>query len=149
MTRPTLLKVRIFGHPVPWSHPRAKRLPFGIQFFEQPEQVDWKRTVVAQVLPVKPETPSDNPLCVRAIFFVQRPMSAPKRVRYPAKKPDCSNLIKSLEDCLNGIVWKDDSRIVDLIVSKRFDERPGVLLEVTELLGGEVEALPNQEALAL
>ena len=28
----------------------------------------------------------------------------------PTVKPDCSNVLKSIEDALNGIVWADDKR---------------------------------------
>src|SRR4030042_4359325 len=40
------------------------------------------------------------------------------------KKPDGSNLQKFLEDCLNGISWRDDSQIVEWHGYKYFDNNP-------------------------
>ncbi|HET8685637.1 MAG TPA: RusA family crossover junction endodeoxyribonuclease [Methanosarcina sp.] len=39
------------------------------------------------------------------------------------KRPDLDNLAKVI-DGLNGIVWKDDSQIVRLVVTKRYAENP-------------------------
>ncbi|KVU18281.1 RusA family crossover junction endodeoxyribonuclease [Burkholderia ubonensis] len=49
------------------------------------------------------------------------------------KKPDWSNVAKSIEDGLNGIVYVDDAQIVDGWVSKRYTRTPGVRVEVIEL----------------
>jgi len=35
------------------------------------------------------------------------------------KKPDLDNLVKFVKDCLNGIVWKDDSQ-VDYIEARKY-----------------------------
>lgn len=34
------------------------------------------------------------------------------------KKPDCSNLVKAIEDACNGVVWKDDGQVVGAIQDK-------------------------------
>ncbi|MDR8105562.1 RusA family crossover junction endodeoxyribonuclease [Burkholderia cenocepacia] len=49
------------------------------------------------------------------------------------KKPDWSNVVKSIEDGLNGIVYVDDAQIIDGWVSKRYSCSPGVRVEVIEL----------------
>ncbi|MDN8047586.1 RusA family crossover junction endodeoxyribonuclease [Burkholderia multivorans] len=49
------------------------------------------------------------------------------------KKPDWSNVVKSIEDGLNGIVYADDAQIIDGWVSKRYSRSPGVRVEVIEL----------------
>jgi Holliday junction resolvase RusA-like endonuclease len=47
--------------------------------------------------------------------------SAPK---YPAVAPDITKLVRSTEDALNGILWRDDSRNVAMAVEKVYAE-PG------------------------
>lgn len=49
---------------------------------------------------------------------------------FPTTKPDSSNILKAVEDALNGVVWKDDSQIVDHVVSKRYSKYPSLVIEV-------------------
>lgn len=48
----------------------------------------------------------------------------------PAKRPDRGNLLKFYEDCLTGIVWVDDSQVVDGAVRKIFAEVPRTVIRV-------------------
>ena len=52
----------------------------------------------------------------------------------PTKKPDASNVLKSVEDGMNGVVYKDDSQIVNIHVTKVFSSEPGVDICVKECL---------------
>lgn len=40
--------------------------------------------------------------------------------RMPCKKPDADNIAKVVMDALNGVAYKDDSCITDLIIHKRY-----------------------------
>lgn len=85
--------------------------------------------------------PLDGPLEVSMQFVEARPKghygtgrnagrvrdSAP---RYPMKKPDVLKLARSTEDSCTGILWRDDCLTVDLTLSKRYGERPGVHISV-------------------
>ena len=52
----------------------------------------------------------------------------------PTTKPDMSNYLKLVEDALNGIIWRDDSQIVDSLVRKRYGLTPGYEIIVREYL---------------
>jgi Holliday junction resolvase RusA-like endonuclease len=52
----------------------------------------------------------------------------------PIKKPDASNILKSVEDGLNGVVYKDDSQIVNIHVTKVYSSQAGVDVCVKECL---------------
>ena len=41
---------------------------------------------------------------------------------YPTKKPDSDNVAKIILDSLNGIAYKDDSQITELMVLKRYTD---------------------------
>ena len=43
--------------------------------------------------------------------------------RFPLKTPDLSNIVKSIEDALNGIAYKDDSQIIRLDSSSDWNDR--------------------------
>ena len=52
----------------------------------------------------------------------------------PIKKPDASNILKSVEDGLNGVVYKDDSQIINIHVTKVYSTQGGVDICVKECL---------------
>ena len=52
---------------------------------------------------------------------------------YPTSKPDSSNVLKAIEDALNGIVYLDDSQIIEHSMKKIYSEDPRAEIEITEL----------------
>jgi crossover junction endodeoxyribonuclease RusA len=48
----------------------------------------------------------------------------------PRKSGDLGNRIKIVEDALNGVVWVDDSQIIELH-ARRFDDKANPRVEVT------------------
>lgn len=55
---------------------------------------------------------------------------------HPTKKPDVDNVEKAVFDGMNGIVWRDDVQVVDVVKRKRYSETPGVYVRVMEIQGG-------------
>ncbi|WP_085701945.1 RusA family crossover junction endodeoxyribonuclease [Pseudomonas sp. B15(2017)] len=53
----------------------------------------------------------------------------------PTKKPDADNVLKAICDGINGIVFRDDVQVVNVSMSKRFGETPGVIVKVIPLEG--------------
>lgn len=53
---------------------------------------------------------------------------------YPTSKPDIDNVEKILFDGLNGIVWKDDVQVVDVVKRKRYGATPGVEMTIRLLV---------------
>lgn len=51
----------------------------------------------------------------------------------PTTKPDVDNVEKAIFDGLNGVVWKDDAQVVDVVKRKRYAEVPGVYVEITTM----------------
>ena len=54
----------------------------------------------------------------------------------PTSKPDVDNIAKSITDAMNGIVYADDSQIVELICEKYYAVEPKVMVKVS-LCGGK------------
>lgn len=85
----------------------------------------------------------DGPLLTEALqvvmnFAITRPKShfrANGQVKasapdYPTTKPDATKLIRSTEDALTGILWRDDAQIVTQIGCKRYETSPGCWISV-------------------
>lgn len=131
-----MISITIPGDPVAQGRPRVTR--FGT--YDPEKSRDYKAFVKYCALEVKPDSPLDRPLAVTVRAFFPMPKSKSKRWHTaallgderPTKKPDADNIAKIVCDALNGILWKDDSQIVILLVTKRYALEPRVELEVDE-----------------
>ena len=80
----------------------------------------------------------DEMLFVKIQAFFPIPSSASKTKKAemladhirPIAKSDWDNIGKIICDALNGIAYKDDSRIVAGVVIKRYSETPGVIVHI-------------------
>lgn len=89
-----------------------------------------------------PEYPKDQPLYLEAIFYLERPASAKKRVA-PIVRPDLSNYFKALEDGIQRAakddiapsLVEDDSSICAIYTEKRYVDHnfpePGILVTIS------------------
>jgi hypothetical protein len=50
---------------------------------------------------------------------------------YPTSKPDIDNVVKLLCDAMNGVVYGDDKQIVDLFVSKVYEDSASTTVMVS------------------
>jgi len=86
--------------------------------------------------------PLETPVTLYLYIRAPIPKSLPKKrieaclngLDKPIKKPDASNVLKSVEDAMNGVVYKDDSQIVNIHVSKVYNSQSGVDICVKECL---------------
>lgn len=53
------------------------------------------------------------------------------------KRPDLTNLLKSIEDGLNEVAYADDSQITRIISSKYYGSAPRAVVTLTEIKEGE------------
>jgi Holliday junction resolvase RusA-like endonuclease len=78
-------------------------------------------------------------LSMTAVFPIPASWSKSKRAAAvegevrPTGKPDCDNLLKTI-DGLNGIVWRDDAQVVRASISKIYGAEPEMVIEVRECL---------------
>ena len=77
--------------------------------------------------------PLEGPIQCSFIFYFPKPKS--NNTSHHTQRPDLSNIVKTIEDACNGVVWKDDCQIVTMCLSKGWDESgPGHCLMVVEPL---------------
>ncbi len=71
-------------------------------------------------------------------FAMPVPKSWPKQKRfdafsgemYPLSHPDLDNMVKTVSDALNGVIYVDDSQIVELRCQKAYMAEPGTYVTV-------------------
>lgn len=130
--------------PVEQARPRATRFGKSIRIYDPKKVTVFKRQLgrlARQAMQERCLEPFDGELTVRFEFYrpVQKSISQKERamrlsgVHRPTVKPDLSNYIKALEDGLNGIIWIDDNRIVQIVAEKKYSDRPRIVIEVNKV----------------
>jgi len=74
-----------------------------------------------------------GPVGVEVTFWLRRPASRPfAKFNYPDVRPDLDNYTKTVGDCLNVLVIKDDGQICDYQLKKRYADEcdPGIDIKV-------------------
>jgi crossover junction endodeoxyribonuclease RusA len=62
--------------------------------------------------------PVEDPIGLGLLF--QLPVPQRPRSELPIVRPDLDKLVRAVQDALTGLVYVDDSQIVDLVVAKRY-----------------------------
>ena len=82
--------------------------------------------------------PLEGPLSLYCTFALPVPASYSKKraaaclsgSEWPCKTPDTDNLLKSIKDGCNGVVWRDDCQVVQVYAMKVYGGVPGVSVKV-------------------
>ncbi|MBB1078947.1 RusA family crossover junction endodeoxyribonuclease [Limosilactobacillus sp. STM2_1] len=134
------MKMVFYFEPVSQARPRATVSRKGqIRVYDPLNPAIYKRRLSMTALKyMLGRKPLEGPLSVKMRFYRPVQKSISKKLKQariegkerPIVKPDISNYVKSTEDGLNGIVWKDDSLIVHEEVDKLYSDNPRVEIEV-------------------
>ena len=91
----------------------------------------------------------DEPVRLEVVFRLPKPASGPKWRLWARSRPDLDKLCRSVLDALTGVIFVDDSRVVELLASKPYavDGPPHASITVVPL--GHVEELERQRLRAL
>lgn len=135
-----IIRLTIPGEPVAKARARSFRTKGGGIGHFTPERT---RSYEAAVRSIAAEAmgalrPFDGPVAMRLSAFFQAPKSLKKadkelaeREALPViKRPDADNIAKSVADGMNGIVYKDDSQVFEVMVEKYYSPRPRVEVEI-------------------
>ena len=83
----------------------------------------------------------DGPICLHFDFFMKIPKATSKIKRVamingsirPITRPDASNCIKFYEDCLKGILFDDDSQVIEIKARKFYSDKPKTIIKVSNI----------------
>lgn len=134
------------GIPKAQPRPRAFAMRFGAKssarMYDPGTADGWKARVALAAQPHCPATPVEGPVRLVLLLFLPRPKNRCRKSDPPGPiwcitKPDAENAAKPVMDCLTNIGWwRDDSQVVELIVTKQYHAiggRPGALITIEEL----------------
>lgn len=126
------------GDAVPQGRPRVVRIGGRTIAYDPPKSKAYKARVRQYAAQNAPKEPLDGAVTLGVQIFRSVPKSWSKKERaaaiagviQPTTKPDVSNVVKGIEDALNGIWYKDDSQIVEEHVIKQYAREPGVVVKM-------------------
>lgn len=78
--------------------------------------------------------PLEGAITLAVDFYFMRPKSISEKKRpHMIVKPDLGNVLKTLEDAGNGILWRDDSQIINISMRKLYGDSPKIKLTFAEM----------------
>lgn len=134
-----MIEIIILGKPIAKARPRFARIGKFVRTYDPQETEEGRFLFEVQKQWSRP--PIEGPLKVRCSFQMPIPKSTSKRktkdmleekIKH-TKRPDVDNLLKFTCDCLNGVVFKDDSQIIYLGGGKFYSEEPKTLIMIEEV----------------
>ncbi len=132
------ITIEIPGKPVAKARPRfARRGKFVTTYNPQESEegkirwelaARWKQALY--LVPIE----SGIPISLTAYFQMPIPSGLSKKkidaLRGHIKRPDLDNLIKTLKDCANGVIWADDSQVWRISAFKVYSDNPRTIVTV-------------------
>jgi Holliday junction resolvase RusA-like endonuclease len=114
-----VFRVEVPGKPIAQARPRYTTVGGHARAYDTAPvkaHKDYFRMMCAQNRPPEPFT---GALRVEIRLDIERPKSWPKRRVHASTKPDVDNMAKLCLDAMEGIVYKNDSQVVELNVVKQ------------------------------
>jgi Holliday junction resolvase RusA-like endonuclease len=145
-----MIIIEIYGNPIPLKRPRACKRGDFIQMYDS--QTKEKEIVRWQAKAQYKEEPIKTPLLIDMLFGLPIPKGT-SRVRtnlmlqnemVPMKKPDLDNLIKFILDCLNEILFDDDSQIIEIKARKCYMDNPRTVVRAV-CLNRLIDEVKNED----
>ena len=135
------MQIIIEGRAVPQGRPRAVRMGAGVRMYDPPKSKAYKQMVAAKVrsyMKINGIQTITEPIAVHLNFYFTPPKSySKKRIRAIeakeelfTKQIDLDNLVKSVTDGMNSIVYLDDSQIVGLTAGKHYGHKDYVDVKI-------------------
>lgn len=137
------MTITVYGNPVAKARARTVRGKDGkIHSYTPAKTAKWEDVIRAdaiQALSQKGGKMLEGALDLTAVFYLQMPLSIPKKRRQfalPTKRPDLDNLLKAVKDALRGIIYRDDAQIVNVNCYKRYANEitlpPCIVIDIVE-----------------
>jgi Holliday junction resolvase RusA-like endonuclease len=135
------IKFVVIGEPVAQGRPRFSSKSGFVRAYDPEKSRKYKDYVRRVAQEYAPREPLQGQLqveidvyksCLKSFSKKKIEQAENKELR-PTTKPDVDNYAKGIKDALNGLVWRDDSQVVDLRVQKFYSKSPRVEVRVKEM----------------
>ncbi|MNP23881.1 Endodeoxyribonuclease RusA [compost metagenome] len=136
-----IIQFTVYGEPVAQGRPKFSTAGGFPKAYDPKKSRDYKDYVRLAAVEYAPKAPLEGPLGMVLTVYRSTPKSFSKRKSAmaeegkitPTTKPDVDNYLKGVKDALKGIIWCDDSQVVDVYARKRYSARPRIEVKIKQL----------------
>ena len=131
--------------PPKTTHQSAMRLValkgHGVRAFKSQKGKQVENDLINLLAPHAPERPLEGPVSLKVSWVWpwrkgdSKKVRAKKAIPYTSR-PDLSNLVKMLEDCMTRLAyWNDDAQVAELEIRKALGDNPGIGIRIRKISG--------------
>lgn len=133
----------VHGKPVGKGRPRATSRGGFVRMYTDAKTLGFEAAVADEArVAMGPLEVFTTPMQMQMSAYYPIPKSWSKRKRqqavdgdiHPGVKPDLDNVFKAVMDALNGVVYADDSQVINLTATKRYSTDPRCEVYLYEVL---------------
>jgi len=125
----------LMGDPIPLARCRISRRTYRMYDTQKELKLVSQITLKNQHNQYGSRPLYKGPLKVESFFYFHIPKTKKDThpLDYKTSKPDVDNLVKLILDMANGILFKDDSQVVEMICHKLYDINPRTEFIIEEI----------------
>jgi Holliday junction resolvase RusA-like endonuclease len=140
-------EVKFFIRCIPpkTTHQSAMRLValkgHGVRAFKSQKGKQVENDLINLLAPHVPDKPFTGPVSLKVSWVWpwrkgdSKKVRAKKAIPYTSR-PDLSNLVKMLEDCMTRLAyWNDDAQVAELEIRKALGDEPGIGIRIQTIDG--------------
>mgnify|MGYP003652048603 CR=1 FL=1 len=123
--------------PVAKGRPRFSTRGGFVKTYTPAKTSDWETVVRAEaVKAMGASDPLGAPVALSLRFYLPKKAQEAAKLGQTkhTKKPDLDNFAKAVMDAFNGVLYVDDSQVVDLHVGKYYSDWPRVAVTLMEVI---------------
>jgi Holliday junction resolvase RusA-like endonuclease len=133
----------VTGKPVGKGRPRASTRGGFVRMYTDAKTLGYEAAIADEAArAMSGAEPFETPMQMQVSCYYPIPKSWPKKIKqgaideevFPKVKPDLDNVVKAVLDALNGVVYRDDAQVVNLVATKRYATEPRVEVYIFEKL---------------
>jgi Holliday junction resolvase RusA-like endonuclease len=133
----------VYGNPVGKGRPRATSRGGFVRMYTDAKTLGFESAVADEArIAMREWQAFDTPIQLQLSAYYPIPKSWSKKKRqmamdgeiHPQVKPDLDNVMKAVLDAMNGVVYVDDSQVINMVATKRYSSDPRVEVYLHEVL---------------
>jgi crossover junction endodeoxyribonuclease RusA len=137
-----MIEFRVYGTPAPQGSKTAfvrggrAVVVDGSSTTGRQKLSSWRAEVAREAANIASGELLEGPIGVEINFVMPKPKSAPKGKVFCDKKPDIDKLVRSTFDSMTGVLYRDDSQVVQVRATKVYskpDEPSGARIVIYPL----------------